>query len=245
MEVVLPDSETFRITTEVLSVDALTDTITRLRLHRPQDYDYHAGQYINLYNPQGVGRNYSLASMPILDPFLELHVKLIPHGLISTWVHKDIKVGQEVTIGPAIGTNFYVGDKKDQPIILIGTSTGLAPLYGIVRDALHHGHSGEIKLYHGSGTNAGIYLMQELQQLDENHSNFEYYPCVSKESPRSGAQAGRALDLALQHNKTLSGWRAFICGDPDVVKATSKALFLAGISLQEIYLDPFLPSKPV
>lgn len=245
VEVVLPDAASFRFQTKVTGIDHLTSDIIRLRLDRPNGFDYHPGQYLTLYSNEGTGRTYSLASLPVMDPFLELHIRLVPNGAVSGWVHNTLEVGNTVSISEAIGNCFYVADNLAKPLLLVGTGSGLAPLYGIVRDALHHGHKGDIKLYHGSGSMAGIYLQQELHQLARNHANFQYTASVSK-GPVSDADVvhGRASDIAVQDNPKLSGWRAYICGEPAMVNDTSRAMFLAGVSLTEIYSDPFIHSKP-
>lgn len=243
MEVILPDAASFRFSTTVVSLDPLTSEIIRLRLDRPSGFHYKPGQYVTLYNPEGIGRSYSLASVPVLDPFLEFHIRLVPKGQVSGWVHNELKVGDSASISDAIGNCFYVAGDAQQSLLLVGTGSGLAPLYGIVRDALHQSHQGTIKLYHGSSTLAGIYLQQELQQLAKNHANFHYIPCVSRESAASVLQ-GRPTAVALEQNPKLSGWRAYVCGEPAMVNDTSRAIFLAGVSLQEIYSDPFIHSKP-
>jgi hypothetical protein len=38
------------------------------------------------------------------------------------------------------------------------------------------------------------------------------------------------------------GWRAWLCGNPDLVLSLRKKLFLAGLALKEIHADAFLPS---
>jgi NAD(P)H-flavin reductase len=243
MEVILPDAASFRFATSVVSIDPLTSEIIRLRLEKPSGFQYKPGQFVTLYDPDGTGRSYSLASVPVLDPFLELHIRLVPKGQVSGWVHNELKVGDAVAISDAIGNCFYVAGDVQQSMLLIGTGSGLAPLYGIVRDALHQTHQGTIKLYHGSGTMAGIYLQQELRQLAHNHANFQYVPCVSRESGDDVLHR-RATAVALEQNPKLSGWRAYICGEPAMVNDTSRALFLAGASLKEIYSDPFIHSKP-
>jgi CDP-4-dehydro-6-deoxyglucose reductase, E3 len=48
------------------------------------------------------------------------------------------------------GSCFYEDIEPDQPLVLAGTGTGLAPLWGILRDALRRGHHGPIRLYHGA-----------------------------------------------------------------------------------------------
>lgn len=243
MEVILPDAASFRYSTSIVSIDPLTSEIIRLRFEKPSGFKYKPGQYVTLYNPRGTGRSYSLASVPVLDPFLELHIRLVPKGQVSGWVHNELKVGDTVSISDAIGNCFYVAGNAQQSLLLIGTGSGLAPLYGIVRDALHQTHQGTIKLYHGSSTMDGIYLQPELHQLALNHANFQYIPCVSRESGANALQ-GRATAIAMEQNPKLAGWRAYICGEPAMVKDTSRAIFLAGVSLQEIYSDPFIHSKP-
>lgn len=244
MEVALADAAGLQFSSEVLGIDRMTSEIIRLRLERPSGFHYHAGQYLNLYNPDGVARSYSLASIPVIDPFLELHIRVVQHGQVSSWVHASLKVGDTVSISEAIGDCFYVAGNPQQSMLLIGTGSGLAPLYGIIRDALHQDHKGAIKLYHGSGTKEGIYLQQVLSQMSRNHPNFHYAPCVSREPVATEMVHGRATEIALQQNPKLTGWRAFICGEPAMVNDTSRAVFLAGISLQEIYSDPFIHSKP-
>ena len=244
LEIVPPDTAGLRFENVVVGIDAMSDAIVRVRLQRPSGFDYHAGQFLTLYNPQGVGRSYSLASVPVLDPFLEMHIRLVPNGVVSNWVKHTLKVGDAVVISEAIGNCFYVAGNTEQALLLIGTGSGLAPLYGIVRDALHSGHQGTIKLYHGSGSTAGIYLQQELSRLAQNHPNFHYVPCVSRSEGGPGIAQGRATTVALQQNPKLSGWRAYVCGEPTMVTDTSRAIFLAGASLKEINSDPFIHSKP-
>lgn len=245
LEIAFPDSGAFRFQTTVLSKDRLSKRIVRLRLQRPQGYDYYAGQYLTLYNSEGVGRNYSLASLPVLEPFLELHIRIVKGGRVSEWILNAVNAEDEVTIGQAIGNCVYTKDDMEQPLLLIGTGSGLAPLYGILRDALHQGHRGPIALYHGSGNREGIYLGEELRTLASHHANFTYIPCVSQGDAVDGFTAGRALDIALGDHPKLQGWKAYLCGDAEMVKAASRAVFLAGVSLKDVYSDAFLPSQPL
>ena len=49
--------------------------------------------------------------------------------------------------------------------MLAGAGTGLAPLYGIARDALAQGHTGPVWLFHGGVDLRGLYLAEELKAL--------------------------------------------------------------------------------
>ena len=238
-----PGKEFQNVETEVLALEPLNDEVIRLRLARPDNYNYFPGQFLNLENPDGVERSYSLASLPDDEDFLELHVRHIPAGKVSGWVHNALKVGDRVSISPAAGDCFYTAGHPEQSLLLIGTGTGLAPLYGILRDALRQGHSGEIHLYHGSSTPEGLYLVDELKALAAAHPNVHYHPCVSRGTPPEGIAAGRADQKALEDIGKLGGWRIFLCGREEMVKSTRQKAFLAGASLKDIYADPFVPSK--
>jgi NAD(P)H-flavin reductase len=242
MQVAVPDRAGSAFETTVLSSELLNTDVIRLRLVRPEGYDYLPGQFLNLTNDAGVSRSYSLASVPGLDDFLELQIRHVPEGQVSGWVAEKLQVGDSVTISQAAGECSYLPGREDQPLLLVGTGTGLAPLVGIARDALQQGHGGPIHLYHGSSTAEGLYLVEELKAMDEANPTFHYHPCVSRGTPQQGMQSGRAVDAALADFAQLSGWRVFLCGREDMVKAMQKKSFLAGASMQDIFADPFVDS---
>lgn len=245
-----PDSNLIEIETTVKSIDLLNPEVIRIRLLRPNNYEYYPGQYLTLFNSAGVGRSYSIASIPVEEDFLELHIRLVPGGQVSGWAHSEVKAGDTVRITEPNGDCFYMVNDKQQPMLLIGTGTGLAPLYGIAREAIRQGHTGHIHLYHGSrtldghATPYGLYLVNELKALAQAHDQFIYHPCVSSGHVPEGMRQGRANDLALEDHKDLSGWRVYLCGREDMVKATKQKTFLAGASLKDIYSDPFLFTPP-
>lgn len=243
MEIVLPDALLLRKTTKVVDKTLLNDNVLRLRLAKPDDYDYRAGQYTTIFKDKTLGRSYSLASMPELDDFLEFHIKLFPEGKISQWLYNEASIGSTLTISEAIGNCIYLDKNQQQPMALIGTGTGLSPLFGIVRDALHKGHQGEIRLYHGVKTKSDLYLHNTLLELAEQHDNMSYYPCISREAAQPPIYEGRASEIAIKNISEFSGWCVYLCGNPDMVNATKRSVFLAGASMQDIYADPFLHSK--
>lgn len=226
-------------TVPVIEVERLNADIARLRLGLPEGFSYRAGQFINLVGPGETLRSYSLASVPELDDFLELHIQRVPSGLVSNWVHHELKPNDKLTISSAMGQCFYVPVRHDQPLLLIGTGSGLAPLYGIARDAIYQGHSGPIHLYHGSSRADGIYYLEELHSLAERHEQLNYTPTVSRPHELPKVASGRANDKALQSFSKLDGWRVYLCGHPEMVNSTRTSAFLAGADMQDIYADPF------
>jgi ferredoxin-NADP reductase len=223
----------------MIEIERLAPTTTRIRLESATPLYYHPGQFINIRRGDGLMRSYSLASVPRLEAYLEIHVKRLDGGAMSGWLNDEARVGDTVDIQGANGSGFYLPGRPDQPLLLIGNGSGLAPLYGIARDALADGHRGEIRLYHGSRTVGGLYLRDALRALAARHDNFSYLPCISGPEPGRGDRVGRAEIVAFGDLPQLSGWRVFLCGYPPMVDAARRAAYLAGARLADIHADAF------
>ncbi len=239
MEITAPrDSDLFNRAV-VYKKELLAPDVCRLLLEPATQLYYHAGQFINVRNQNGEVRSYSLASVPREDYFLEIHVKRVPGGIMSNWIFDELSENDELEFQGAVGSNYYVPGEQNQPLLLIGTGTGLSPLLGIVRDALSSGHNGPVHLYHGSQHPQGLYLQAMLKTLSERHDNFHYVSCVSGQVTPESYRAGRANDIALVDHTNLKKWRIYLCGHPKMVEGMQQAARVAGANPLEIHADPF------
>jgi len=224
----------------LISKDQMNESIVRLRFEIPDGFTYRAGQFINVIRPSDeLTRSYSLASIPS-DPFLELHIKRVPEGRMSTWLCDDVEAGDELSFFGPSGDCFYLPDDPERTLLLVGAGTGLAPLHGILRDALEQGHRGDIHLFHASLATAGLYLIDELRELSEQFSQFSYTPCVLHGDSPEGGKQGNVVDIPGQALGSFTGYRVYLCGDPQIVNALKQKAFLAGASMQDIHSDPFV-----
>jgi len=201
--------------------------------------EYFAGQFVNLQREDGLTRSYSISNTPQQTKTLEFHIRRLPGGKFSEWVHSDLKVGDLISVSEPKGHCFYIPERKEQGMLLVGTGTGLAPLAGILTDALSHGHSGPIQLFHGSSEQEDLYRIDEMRQLSEQYANFSYTPCISGEQVPEGFEKGRANTVALTKVPDLKGWRVFLCGHPEMVSQMKTQAFLKGASIDDIYTDAF------
>lgn len=240
MAVVLPNKAAFQVNTTVKGIIKFTEEVVQLSLARPEGFEYSAGQFLTIYHPDGQGRSYSLASVPGEDEDLQFHIHTFPDGHLSRWIADELQPGDSVAVSEAIGGCVYASTSLDQPILMIATGTGLAPVYGVLKDALHRGHRGEIKLYHGSRAQDGLYMADELRRLAQQHPNVTCVLCLSGDDVPDGFESGRANDVALSQNPVLTDWVVYLCGMPEMVNAAKRAAFLAGASMRDIYSDPFV-----
>jgi CDP-4-dehydro-6-deoxyglucose reductase len=251
--VCLPDSDLFitrvnadaRCGASIAELERLSPDVFRVRFAFDAPVSFRAGQYVTILLAGNLARSYSIASLPACPPEgheIDIHVRRIAGGRMSGWLHDTARAGDRVEILGPSGSCFYVPGNPDQPLLLAGTGTGLAPLYGILMDALEQGHTGPIHLFHGALRKDGLYLVDELRRLAAVHSNVEYTPTVLNGSDDGDIEVGSIDHIVMKRFPKLNGWRAFVCGDPGVVKLLKKKIFLAGAASRDIYADAFLPS---
>lgn len=240
MTVVLPNQNTW-LEGEVVDKCTLSDNVMLIKLKSKEPLAFFAGQFVNLKNEADVIRSYSIANIPNPAHELVFHIRILPNGKFSQFVANELEIGMPLSFSHAQGSCHYLEGKSEQPLLLIGTGTGLAPLYGIIRDALeNHNHSGEIHLFHGSRDASGLYFEDKLREMEKNHPNFHYTPCLSGDVKSRKYTKGRANQIALEKFINLEGWRVYLCGQPDMVLQAKKMAYLQGASLKEIYADAFL-----
>lgn len=239
LTVILPgDSVAPHFESVVLEKTRLTPLMLLLRLSVPENFTYIAGQFLNVFRDADFARSYSIASVLTDDDYIELHIEKIESGKMTSWLFDELSVGDSLQLSEPLGECYYLPGKPDKSLLLIATGSGLAPIYGILKDALRQGHQGQIHVFHGSANSDKIYLVDELSALAEKHENLSYTPCLSRGS-KDGFTGGRANDVALAHHKDLKDWRLYLCGHPGMVSDTKRKAYLGGASLNDIFSDPF------
>jgi len=239
LTIVPPDDAGERREAIVRALDPLSHDVVRLRLEA-DDFDYRPGQFLELIATDDLTRNYSLASHPEEDHFLEMHIRIHPDGRMSRRLTTEFQPGHRLHIAGPRGTCFYEGVDADQPLTLIGAGTGLAPLYGVLRDALRQGHRGPIRLYHGARDRSGLYLSDELEKLAAARAQLQYLPAALDANAPLG---GDIVALALaEEAPRAAGTAFFLCGGENLVKRLKRDLFMAGASLKAIRSDVFTPA---
>ncbi len=154
----------------------------------------------------------------------------------------------EVLLCESSSDYFYVDDDKQCPIILVGVSGSITPLYSIVLDALGQGHHGDISFYHNVIREEDLSLVEELKKLSVENDNFTYIPCVLNRQVGSQEgllyKTGNLEDIVMDEIPENSERPKFyLCGAPELINSLRVKIFLSGISPTNIYVDAFLPSN--
>jgi NAD(P)H-flavin reductase len=223
----------------------LSPTVVHLSVDVGPDFDFEGGQFVRFETAEGLKRSYSIAT-PTQDRrgILDFHIRLIPDGAMSEIVRTPDVIGREFQICGPMGSCVYELESSE-PILMIASGTGLAPLYAILQDALHHEHPAPIWLYHGSATADGLYLCEELSAMASEFEQFTYVPCADTvDCPDDQTlRVGSPLILALVDHPDLTGVRVYSCGHPTLVRLAQKKCYIAGADLSRIHIDAFEPQN--
>jgi CDP-4-dehydro-6-deoxyglucose reductase, E3 len=241
LEVSRHGAEALEVPARVVDVTPLAKDVIRVRLAPQGAFTYRAGQFLTLVREDGLARAYSLASLPGRDAgLLELHVRVLTGGAMSGWLASSAAQDVQVRLRGPAGDCFYTPNNLEQSLVLVGAGTGLAPLWGVLREALAAEHTGPIELWHGARSPEGLYLREELQQLARHHRNFSYRACVLEGATQPDVMQGRLDDVLLRTVPSFAARRVYLCGDAALVQQLKRKVFLSGASLPEIHADAFV-----
>jgi len=210
---------------------------------------WQAGQYIDVFFDEHTARPYSIASRCDDKRMIELHIKRHSQGVVSRWLCDELTVGDSLPMSHAKGDCCYVDDDTNEPLLMVATGTGLAPIYGVLQEALHQKHCGEIYLYHGAGEAERLYYQRELAQLSAKYPHVHIYPVVKRVDSQEQAMSysvGDIVDVVKQQHPDMHGYQVFLCGAPLMVNTLQRACFFQGASISNIHTDAFdVAAKPV
>ncbi|MDM9650078.1 iron-sulfur-binding ferredoxin reductase [Pseudomonas wenzhouensis] len=218
------------LSARVIAVSWPSPQVLRLRLQPAKPLRYSPGQHLLLWHEHGVARPYSLASVPGVDDCLEFHIDCRQPGAFCDAARR-LQVGDTLRLGELRGGALhYDPDWQTRPLWLLAAGTGLAPLYGVLREALRQEHQGTIRLLHVAPEAAEHYLAGELQALAAQHTNLQVELLTAAQLPAALAE------LRLVSRQTL----ALLCGHPSTVDSFARRLYMAGLPRSQMLADVFL-----
>ena len=205
------------ISCKVTSVDAITETVYRVRLVPDSPFSFRAGQYLMVVMDERDKRPFSMASTPDEQGFIELHIGASELNLYAMAVMDRILKDREIVIDIPHG-DAWLRDEHDRPLILIAGGTGFSYVRSILFTALARNPAREIAIYWGGREEKHLYDLAELEALSVNHPNLSVVPVV--EQPEEGwrGRSGTVLTAVMQDFGTLSEHDIYIAGRFEMAK---------------------------
>ena len=228
-------------TAELVENEQRQPGIAVLTVAPDQPLPYLAGQHVTVQTPRWprVWRPYSVASRPREDGLMTFHVRAVPGGWVSNALVRYTAPGDELILGPALGT-MTLGLAEQRDLLCVVGGTGLAPIKAIIEQAIRESSAcpREIFLFYGARTRDELYDLPDLYRLADAYPRFLLTPVTSDDPAFDGMQGnvGRVAARYLPHREC----EAYVAGPVAMVHETIRVLARAGIPQQRIHYDDAL-----
>ncbi len=227
-------------------------TITSFTLARPDGAlpapdTVSPGQYLTVrLRPGGPGqptviRSYSL-SRPVDRHGYRISVKREPHGVVSTFLHEHLRVGD--TIEAAAPRGAFTLRDDDRPVVLLSAGVGATPVLAMLHALADARSAREVWWVHGARDGQEHAFAAEsarlLAALPHAHRLISYSRPAPGETP--GADFDRAGRLSLE---TIAAAGVpgdadyYLCGPEGFMRSLSAALVAGGTTPEHVAMEVF------
>ena len=231
----------------VASVEYLHDTaILKLDMPKKPPFVFLAGQYIDILLKDGHTRSYSLAGSPAQAEQLELHIRKREGGMFSGMLFGNDPLIKEKTImrvrGP-MGT-FTLNEEETQPIILLATGTGFAPIQSILLRLIEQQSQRQVHLYWGGRNEAELYYAEQAAEWTGRLKNGSFTPVLSRADENWNGARGYVQQQVLRDYPDLSAHQVYACGSPAMITDAQEILTGQGrLKNDAFFSDAFSPAQ--
>ncbi len=138
--------------------------------HLRHEYAFKQGQYLNVrfvLNGEDLRRSYSIVNAPSeQQPNLEILVKKLEHGKVSSHLNNEIKEGDLVEVMPPDGhfyTHYHASNQKTY--VGLAAGSGISPVLSNLKEALHQEPQSSAYLFFSNRSYDQIIFRKELEEL--------------------------------------------------------------------------------
>jgi propane monooxygenase reductase component len=239
-----------RAVAQVTSKEPVTHDMRHLvlQLVEPERVAYFPGQYFDITVPGTEdSRSFSVAATPTADSGrLEFVIRVYPDGLFSTYLDRELAVGDTLEIVGPFGV-FTLRDGRESDLVFVGGGAGMAPILSVLRALAERGSTRKATYYYGARRKRDLCFEKELRALEEALPNFSFVPALSEPHVDDGpwdGEVGLITDVVKRHESDLATADSYVCGPPPMVEAAMEVLASLGAPEKHIYFDKFTTTGP-
>jgi len=207
------------------------------RLAFEQPSMHRAGQHyiVRLTAPDGytASRSYSVASAPDGSNEIELTVERLNKGEVSTFLHDEVVVGDDLELRGPIG-GWFVWEGAT-PALLVGGGTGVVPLMAMLRLARRTQRADLLRLVVSIRSAADLFYADEI-------TGPETTLVYTRTAPPGSSRPPGHLAPADVPQPVEPAAVAYVCGSARFAEAASDVLMDIGIASERIKVERFGPS---
>lgn len=194
---------------------------------------FEPGQFITvsaIVQGQPVERCYTISSPPTRPFLVSITVKRVPGGVMSNWLHDNMKPGgQLLAYGPS-GTFTSTASAAPKSLYL-SAGSGVTPLMSMTRASVDLGLDRDIAFVHSARTPADIVFREELLRLAKLSPRLKlFFVCenIGDESEWEGVTGRLSLGILSQWLPDYADREVFTCGPAGYMSAVRNLLHEGG-----------------
>lgn len=202
---------------------------------------YLPGQYVDVIGSGGIRRSYSVASQPVKDGKIDLHIRAVDGGAMSSYWFGSAKVGDLLRLEGPKGT-FFLRDVSGLDLVFLATGTGIAPVKAMLEclaTRVEPGLPKSITVLWGGRTEPDIYWSPKI---DESFP-FDFVPVLSRADDKWNGARGHVQRLLLERMTDFNSAVVYACGSQAMIDSASSELIAAGLSPKRFFSDAFVSSS--
>ena len=211
-----------------------------LRLPGREQFNYVAGQYLDVMLPQNRRRSFSIANPPHDAQLIELHVRRVASGEFTQQLFSGAAEKTLLRIEGPLG-QFWFREESPRPALLIGGGTGYAPLRAMLRHLLEKGDQRPLHFYWGAQLRCDLYEDERVRNWCKQYPNLSYTPVLSNpraDDPWQG-RIGWVHAAALEDHPNLADFDVYTAGPPAMVEALRHEFTAKGLPHEQLFFDSF------
>ena len=238
---------------KVVEIESLTPESVKIVFDtsKVDAFNFKAGQYITLrreINNEDIRRSYSLSSSP--NEGVEIGVKRIENGLMSTFLTKELKVGDFLDVMPPVGSFYLDSENKDNHYVAICAGSGITPILSMIKQVVNHNPNSFFTLIYGNKTSNSTMFLNDLQSLERDFQSQLFIHYIFSRQDVSDCLKGRIDNVLLENvfesSKSLKDADSyFICGPGEMIDNVNQFLKDSGLDAEKIHFERFTASSPI
>lgn len=227
---------------KVTKIMELSATVKHFVLDYAPEADtaFKAGQFMMVHlEKEGKPHKkpYSIASSPSLKNQVELCIKLVEGGYVSTWFF-GLKEGNVLHTSLPYGV-FTIREPWPDNLVFVATGTGVAPMRGMIKNLYEKGCDKEIWLIFGNRHEEEILYLDEWRALEARHKNFHLLLTISKPRHWTGETVYVQEIVKRRFGGQFDNCAFYGCGLVPMCQQLKKTLLEMGVPKEHIHFEIF------
>lgn len=211
---------------------------------QPVMFFFKPGQFVTLellIENETIFRSYTISSSPSVPYSFSITVKRVPGGVVSNWLHENMKEGMDLAVHGPVG-QFNSIDFPNDKVLYLSGGVGITPMMSMARWYYDTNADVDMVFVHSARTPVDIIFKRDLKNMASRISNFKLsIICERYESGQHWSGYRGYLDMAMLQMiaPDFMDREVFCCGPTPYMRAVKAMLENVGFDMSRYHEESF------